>query len=137
MYQLLGIHHLCPPPPPQFVLGLISEGSRLPFVRFPDKCHLRNNRSAVRHPQFDEEAISKLFLNDCIQEHCEPPYCVNHLSVAEGKKLRLVIDLRLRFTEWPVCSMCLLRLPGGMVCVSCGTHASFERGPSCIPRVST
>ena len=35
---------------PQFVLGLISEGYRLPFVRFPDKCHLRNNRSAVRHP---------------------------------------------------------------------------------------
>ena len=33
-------------------------------------------------------------LNDCIQEHCELPYCVNPLSVAEGKKLRLVIDLR-------------------------------------------
>ena len=78
---------------PQFVLGQISEGYRLPFVRFPDKCHLRNNRSAVRHPQFVEEAISKLLLNDCIQEHCEPPYCVNPLSVAEGKKLRLVIDL--------------------------------------------
>ena len=62
---------------PQFVLGLISEGYRLPFVRFPDKCHLRNNRSAVRHPQFVEEAISKLLFNDCIPEHCEPPYCVN------------------------------------------------------------
>ena len=79
---------------PQFVLGLISEGYRLPFVRFPDKCHLRSNRSAVRHPQFVEEAISKLLLNDCIQEHCELPYCVNPLSVAEGRKLRLVIDLR-------------------------------------------
>ena len=79
---------------PQFVLGLFSEGNRLPFVRFPDKCHLRNNRSAVRHPQFVEEAISKLLLIDCIQEHCEPLYCVNPLSVAEGKKLRLVIDLR-------------------------------------------
>ena len=80
---------------PQFVLGRISEGYRLPFVRFPDKSHLRNNRSAVRHPQFVKEAISKLLLTDCIQEHCEPPlYCVNPLSVAEGKKLRLVIDLR-------------------------------------------
>ena len=79
---------------PQFVLGLISEGYRLPFVRFPDKCYLRNNRSAVCHPQFVQETISRLLLNDCIQEHCEPRYCVNPLSVAEGKKLRLVIDLR-------------------------------------------
>ena len=48
----------------------------------------------MRHPQFVEEAISKLLLNDCIQQHCEPPYCVNPLSVAEGNKLRMVIDLR-------------------------------------------
>ena len=41
-----------------------------------------------------EEAISKLLVSDCIQEHFEPPYCVNPLSVAEGKTLRLVIDLR-------------------------------------------
>lgn len=26
---------------------------------------------------------------------CDSPFCVNHLTVAEGKKLRLVIDLRL------------------------------------------
>ena len=79
---------------PKFVLGLIAEGYRLPFVRCPDKCYLRNNRSAVRHSQFVQEAISRLLLNDCIQEHYEPPYCVNPLSVAEGRKLRLVIDLR-------------------------------------------
>ena len=48
----------------------------------------------MRHPQFVQEAISRLLLNDCILEHYEPPYCVNPLSVAEGKKLRLVIDLR-------------------------------------------
>ena len=29
-----------------------------------------------------------------VEEHKEPPYCVNPLSVAEGKKLRLVLDLR-------------------------------------------
>ena len=48
--------------------------------------------------------------------------------------VRLFLYLRLiciclRFTKWPVCGMCLLRLPGGMVCVSWCTHAS------CIPRV--
>ena len=48
----------------------------------------------MRYPQFVEEAISKLLLNDCIQEHCEPPYIVNPLSVTEAKKLRLVIDRR-------------------------------------------
>ena len=80
---------------PQFVLGLIAIlGYRLPFVRFSGKCYLRNNHSALRHPQFVQEAISRLLLNDCIQEHYEPPYCVNALSVAEGKKLRLVIDRR-------------------------------------------
>ena len=45
------------------------------------------------HPQF-VQALSKLLLNDRIQEHSEPPYCVNLLSVAAGEKLRLVVDLR-------------------------------------------
>lgn len=41
---------------PKFVLGLIAGGK----VRCPDKCYLRNNRSAVRHSQFVQEAISRL-----------------------------------------------------------------------------
>ena len=32
--------------------------------------------------------------NGCIVEHEVPPFCVNPLTVAEGKKLRLVVDLR-------------------------------------------
>ena len=32
--------------------------------------------------------------NNCIEEVPEPSYCVNPLTVAEGKKLRLVLDLR-------------------------------------------
>ena len=35
-----------------------------------------------------------LLANGCIVEHSVPPFCVNPLSVAKGKKLRLVIDLR-------------------------------------------
>ena len=42
--------------------------------------------------------LSLLFLNywrkQLINEHSFPPHCVNPLTVAEGKKLRLVIDLR-------------------------------------------
>ena len=30
----------------------------------------------------------------CIEEHSSPPFCVNPLTVADGKKLQLVIDLR-------------------------------------------
>ena len=72
----------------QFVLGLISEGYRLPFVRFPDKCHLRNNRFAVRHPQFVEEAISKLLLKriasrSIVSLHCDDIALILYLSQRE------------------------------------------------------
>ena len=40
------------------------------------------------------EAITELLSNGCIVEHVVRPFCVNPLTVAEGKKLRLVIDLR-------------------------------------------
>ena len=50
--------------------------------------------SALRHPDFVVHAISELLDNGCVTEHSEPPFCVNPLTVAEGKKLRLVIDLR-------------------------------------------
>ena len=55
---------------------------------------MANNRSAFQHPDFVTQAISELLANGCIVEHSVPPFCVNPLSVAEGKKLRLVIDLR-------------------------------------------
>ena len=50
--------------------------------------------SALRHPDYVVHAISELLDNGCITEHSEPPFCVNPLTVAEGKKLCLVIDLR-------------------------------------------
>ena len=78
---------------PRFVLDVISECYKLPFITVPDPCLIRNNRSAELHPSFVEVAIIKLLAADCIEEHLEPPYRVNPLSVAEGKKLRPVIDL--------------------------------------------
>lgn len=80
---------------PQFSLDTISHGYRLPFASYPAPCFLSNNLTAVRHPDFVVHAISELLANGCVVEHSEPPYCVNPLTVAEGKKLRLVIDLRL------------------------------------------
>ena len=77
-----------------FVLDMIRRGYRLPFAEYPSQCFLKNNRSALQHPGFVAEAITELLSNGCIVEHHVPPFCVNPLTVAEGKKLRLVIDLR-------------------------------------------
>ena len=79
---------------PDFVLDMIRRGYRLPFAEYPSQCFLKNNRSALQHPEFVADAISELLSNGCIVEHEFPPYCVNPLTVAVGKKLRLVIDLR-------------------------------------------
>ena len=77
-----------------FVLSIIENGYRLPFSNYPSRCFLRNNLSALKHKQFVADAISELLSHSCIIEHEFPPYCINPLTVAEGKKLRLVIDLR-------------------------------------------
>ena len=41
-----------------------------------------------------ESSIETLLREGCIKEVTEIPYCCNPLTVAEGKKLRLVLDLR-------------------------------------------
>ena len=79
---------------PEFVVDIIRRGYRLPFAEYPPPCFLANNRSAFQYPEFVAQAISELLVNGCIAEHSVPPFCVNPLSVAKGKKLRLVIDLR-------------------------------------------
>ena len=80
---------------PEFVLSTIAEGYRLPFqALYPPRCDLKNNRSALKHPEFVNQAILELLNNNSIVEQNRPPFCINPLSVAEGKKLRLVIDLR-------------------------------------------
>ena len=75
-------------------MDIIRNGHGLPFASIPQDCFLRNNKSALMHPKFVEDAIFKLLEDGCIQEASSPPRCVYPLSVAEGKKLRLVLDLR-------------------------------------------
>ena len=76
-----------------FVFDMIRRGYSLPFAEYPSQCFLKNNRSALQHPVFVAEAIM-LLSNGCVVEYDVPPFCVNPLTVAEGKKLRLVFDLR-------------------------------------------
>ena len=77
-----------------FVLDMIRHGYKLPFAEYPSQCFLKNNRSALQHPDFVADAIIELPSNGCIVEHDALPLCVKPLTVAEGLKLRLVIDLR-------------------------------------------
>ena len=78
----------------QFVQSIVQDGYKIPFRSIPETCFLANNKSARDNPDFVSEAIVKLLKGRYIEEQSEPPYCVNPLSVAKGKKLRLVLDLR-------------------------------------------
>ena len=69
-------------------------GYALPLKAFPAPAFYTNNLSAYKHSQFVEEAIAKLLKNRCVAETFSAPRVVNPLTVAEGKKLRLVLDLR-------------------------------------------
>ena len=44
----------------QFILVVIYEGYRIPFYSMPPPSFLRNNKSALAHPSFVDEAISVL-----------------------------------------------------------------------------
>ena len=80
--------------PPEFVIDIITRGYRLPFAGYPPPCFLANNASAFPRPDYVSQAICELLEKDCIVERNVPPFFVNPLSVAKGKTLGLVIDLR-------------------------------------------
>jgi len=77
-----------------FVLNIVDNGYYLPLKSEPPPFRARNNASSLRHRDFVEESINKLLKNNCIGETCEVPYVCNPSTVAEGSKLRLVLDLK-------------------------------------------
>jgi hypothetical protein len=77
----------------QFVLDIIEHGYTIPFMEEPPPAYAANNRSALNYPVFVREAIHKLILSNVVREVDSPTYCCNPLTVATGKKLRLVLDL--------------------------------------------
>jgi len=48
----------------QFILDVIDNGYRIPFHYTPPPSFLRNNKSALAHSSFVEEAISELLLTN-------------------------------------------------------------------------
>lgn len=63
--------------PSSFVVGIITEGYRLPFLRLPDPLFQRNHRSALENASFVGDAIDELVLGRCVVE-CDS----SQLSVA-------------------------------------------------------
>ena len=78
----------------QFIIDVVKNGYKIPFETTPPPFCAKNNRSSLNHPEFVESAISDLLRKNCIVETDSRPFCCNPLTVAEGKKLRLVLDLR-------------------------------------------
>lgn len=80
---------------PGFILEVIREGYKIPFVSLPPPKHSDNNLSAIKEKDFVSEAILDLLKMNCIEELDEAPDIVNPLSVSiqsSGKK-RLILDL--------------------------------------------
>ena len=80
----------------KFILGTLSFGYQIPFLREPTSVFLSNNRSALDNSDFVESAILELLTVGSIVSCTSPPGVVSALSVSvqsSGKK-RLILDLR-------------------------------------------
>ena len=77
-----------------FVQNIVTYGYTLLLKAFPASAFFNNDSSTFKHPNFVAQAIKELLHKHCIDEHDNAPHVVNPLTVAEGKHLRLVLDLR-------------------------------------------
>lgn len=84
----------------QSVLACIEQGYCVPFVSEPPAFYADNNRSALQHSQFVTDTIQDLLKSDCIEQVRTAPHCCSPLTVAEGKKLRMVLDLSRHVNEY-------------------------------------
>ena len=77
-----------------FQLDTIERGYQFPFVSEPTPCFLRNNATSRAQGDFVRSEIEDLMAKGYVQETSSPAYRCNPLTVAKGKKSRLVLDLR-------------------------------------------
>lgn len=79
----------------QFVIKIITEGYYLPFVSQPPIYHACNHRSALSHAEFVSAAVKDLMAcGSAIRMNKEDLVMCSPLGVVEGRKLRLILDLR-------------------------------------------
>ena len=80
-----------------FILDVIKEGYKIPFICTPPTKHYSNNASALREADFVDQAIAEFLAHNRVEELSSPPVILNPLTVSvqsSGKK-RLILDLRL------------------------------------------
>jgi hypothetical protein len=79
----------------EYVLDVIENGYKIPFLTQPESVCLKNNKSALDNSDFVRSEISKLLDKGCISEVSDRPLVVNPLTVSCKKdKKRLVLDCR-------------------------------------------
>ena len=81
---------------PDFILNIIRDGYKIPFISTPPPRQFRNNASAFKESDFVGEAISELLSDNRVEEIFSAPDILNPLTVSiqrSGKK-RLILDLR-------------------------------------------
>ena len=79
-----------------FILDVIKEGYKIPFISTPPPKHYSNNASAVREADFVDLAIAELLADNRVEELSSRPAILNPLTVSvqtSGKK-RLILGLR-------------------------------------------
>ena len=74
--------------------NIIENSSILPFLSSPTPFPARFNKSSIRNQHFVSEVTTKLLNSNCNDELDQLWYCCNPLTVVEGKKLRMALDLR-------------------------------------------
>ena len=80
----------------RFILSVVRDGYKIPFVALPPPKLSSNKTSALNDTYFVSEAISDLLRTKCVEILDHHPDIVNPLSVTvqrSGKK-RLILDLR-------------------------------------------
>jgi hypothetical protein len=80
----------------EYIIDVIENGYKIPFLHIPDSIALDNNKSSRDNTKFVTEEIEKLINKGCVSPVTEKPYVVNPLTVAhdKGSKWRLVLDAR-------------------------------------------
>ena len=95
-----------------FVIDIIENGYKIPFLSSPQPCKLKNNKSALAEPKFVEESIAELLKYNRIYE-VKDPFLINQLKAEDSKgKKRLILDLRhvnnfvykqkIKFDDWKI-----------------------------------
>ena len=88
-----------------YILSAIRFGYSIPFVKLPSPCFLKNNASSLKYERFVRSKIQALLCKGYVEELTEKPFCVNPLTVATAKKLRLCWTVDIQTNSFDICHL--------------------------------